>query len=476
MIKISYMAASVLLFVAGLSLQARNLSPDSAGTAPLPSLELTLEQCIDLAMQNNSSVLNAGLDVAAARAQKQEAVAEYFPKVSVNALAFYAFDPLLELEISDILGESDFTSTIQNMLDTYASQYGFSSYYSTLKKGVSASVSVVQPVFAGGRIITGNRLARIGLEAAELQQKIELRTTAEEIESGYWQILSLEEKLRCMDEVGTMLDTLYRDVLSASGAGLALETDLLRVRLKINELNSGRTRLKNGLRLAKMDFFNSIGVRYNPYSTFNCDSVPYIDDIRLADNIPELKSPDNYYRTAEEVAAAQEETRLLELSVESKCLEKRLAIGETLPQIAVGASYGYNNVIDKGSMNGLVFGMVQIPISDWGKTARKIQRLDAQVRKAENDRDYLHRQLVLQVHKLWMDLTAAWEQLQVSGENADMTRTLLSQMQAQYSAGMVPVSDLLQVQTLYAQAESDLLDRKIAYRNALAAYLGKINQ
>ena len=73
-----------------------------------------------------------------------------------------------------------------------------------------------------------------------------------------------------------------------------------------------------------------------------------------------------------------------------------------------------------------------------------------------------------------MDLTASWEQLQVSMENTDMAETLLAQMRDQYSAGMVPVSELLRVQTDAARAKSDLLDRQIAYRTALAAYLDKI--
>ena len=176
---------------------------------------------------------------------------------------------------------------------------------------------------------------------------------------------------------------------------------------------------------------------------------------------------------AEDVAAGLEETKLLDLAVESKRLEKRMALGEALPQIGVGVTYGYNNVIDKGSMNGLVFGMVQIPLSDWGKTARKMQRLDAQMQKAENDRLYLQRQLVLQIHKLWLDLTASWEKLQVSEENADMAEALMTRMHDQYSAGMVAVADLLQAQTQFAQAESDLLDSRIEYRTALQAYLDR---
>lgn len=442
---------------------------DTAG----PVLELTVEKCRELAMQNNAAVLNAGLDVSAAVAQKREAFAEYFPKVSVNALAFYAFDPLLEIGVTDILGHSDFTHNLQNLVESIAPGLGFSPYYSTLHKGVSASVMAVQPVFAGGRIVTGNRLAGLGVEAASLQQSIQLRKTREEVDDGYWQIVSLGEKMKALEEAGALLDTLYRDVLSASGAGLAVETDLLQVRMKMNGLKVGKISLENGIRLAKMNFFNSIGVDYNPYRTFSRDSVPYIDDIRLVDELPELLPPEDCYRPEDEVAMEQEEARLLDISVESGRLEKRMAVGETLPQIAVGASYGYNNFIDKGSMNGLVFGMVQIPISDWGKTARKMQRIDARIQKAENDRMYLQKQLELQIHKLWMDLTAAWEQVQVAQENRDLAEVLLYQMKEQYKAGMVAVSDLLQVQASLAQAESDLTDRKVEYRNILQEYLGR---
>ena len=455
-----------------------------AGTAPADSLSaavedgnrtvtLTLEQCRELALQNSRDILNASLDVEAAKAQKQEAVAEYFPKVAVTAIAFYAFDPLLELGITDIIGNSEFAENLNNTLTQLATQYGFSPVYSTLKKGVSANVSVMQPVFAGGRIVTGNKLAKLGIEAAGLQQSISLRTTVEDVESAYWQIVSLENKLDCLSDVRTMLDTLYRDVLSASDAGLALETDLLQVRLKMNEVKAGEVQLKNGIRLAKMNFFNSIGVEYNPYSTFSGDGAPGLDDIRLTDDISDISAPQEYYRPAEEVAADQEETKLLDLSVESKRLEKRMALGEALPQIAVGATYGYNNVIDKGSMDGLVFGMIRIPLSDWGKTARKMQRLDTQMQKAENDRLYLQRQLVLQVHKLWLDATAAWEKLLVAEESCDMAEALMKQMEAKYSAGMAAVSDLLQAQTQFTQAEADLLDCRIAYRTALRAYRDK---
>ena len=460
--------------VSGSSVPADGAVSESSLSAAAPTLDLTLEQCQELAARNSAAVLNAGLDVEAAKAQKREAVAEYFPKVSLNAWAFYAFDPMIELGLTDILGDTPFVQGLNSTLEAYAQQFGFSTVYSTLKKGVTANVSVMQSVFAGWRIVTGNKLAALGLSAASLQRDIALRTSAEDVERNYWQVISLEEKEKTLAEASRLLDTLYRDVLAATEAGLAVETDLLQVKMRINELRVDGVRLRNGIRLSKMNLLNTVGVEYNPYSTFGNDSIPYIDDIRLTDSLSDMQSPENYFRVAEDAAMAQEEAALLDISVESKRLEKQMAMGEALPQIAVGASYGYNDFINKGSMNGMVFGMVKIPITDWGGTARKMQRIDAQMRKAENDRAYLQRQLTLQIHQLWMDLTASWEQLQVAMEDVAMAEALQEKMYSQYEAGMSPMSELLEAQTGLSEARSGLTDSRIAYRMAVRAYLDRV--
>ena len=247
---------------------ASQVEEDIAGKAgsKQPLMELSLDRCLEMALENNMDVLNSRLDVYAAKAQKQEAVAGYFPDVSVNAFTFYAFDPMLELGIKDIIGESEFSNTLQGLIDYAASTYGFDPVYSTLKKGISANVTVLQPVFAGGRIVNGNRLAALGLEAAGLQKNISERNTAEDVEKAYWQVVSLEEKMKTLDRMQALVDTLYKDVSSACAAGLATETDMLQVRLRQNELRSGKISLKNGIRLARMKLFNDTGVRYNPFT------------------------------------------------------------------------------------------------------------------------------------------------------------------------------------------------------------------
>lgn len=466
MMKNNHMAAGFLAFlVSALVCGHKALAQEKT--------EVSLDQCQEMAMEHNPYILNSRLDILAAQARKREALAEYFPKVSVNALAFYAFDPILEIGLTDIMGDNDFANNLNSLLEGFAAQYGFNTQYSTLKKGMTATVTAMQPVFAGGRIVNGNRLAALGMEAARLKQEIQLRATSEDVEKGYWQVVSLEEKMKTLDQMQGLVDTLYRDVNAAVQAGLATENDLLQVRLKKNELRSGKIRVRNGIRLAKMNLFNSIGLEYNPYSTIRNDSVPYIDDIILSDRLTDLESPDTYYRPEEEVAAQQAEARLLDLSVRSKQLEKKMTVGETLPQIGVGASYGYGNIIDKGQMNGAVFASIQIPLSDWGKTARKMQRYDYQIQKAENEKDFLNAQLILQIRQLWMDLTASWEQLLVARESVVTARTSVSQLESYYRAGMSPLSDLLQAQSQLQECSNEYIDQCIAYRTALQAYLNR---
>lgn len=439
-------------------------------------MEVSLEQCQEMALEHNPYILNSQLEILAAQARKREAVAEYFPKVSVNALAFYAFDPILEIGLTDIMGDNDFSNNLNSMLEGYAQQYGFNTQYSTLKKGITATVTAMQPIFAGGRIINGNRLAALGKEAAQLQHEIQLRTTSEDVEKGYWQVVSLEEKMKTLDQMQGLVDTLYRDVNAAVQAGLATKNDLLQVKLKKNEIRSGKIRVRNGIRLAKMNLFNSIGLEYNPYSTIQNDSVPYIDDILLSDRLTDLSAPDAYYMPEEEAAARQAESRLLDLAVRSKQLEKKMTVGETLPQIGVGASYGYGNIIDKGQMNGAVFASIQIPLSDWGKTARKMQRYDYQIQKAENEKDFLNAQLILQIRQLWMDLTASWEQLLVARESVGTAQASVYQLESYYRAGMSPLSDLLQAQSQLQECSNEYIDQCIAYRTALQAYLDRTGE
>ena len=439
--------------------------------APAQELRLTLEECREMALQNNSSAVGAALDLEAARYQKQEAFAEYFPRVSAMGFGFWAFDPLLEIGVKDIFGNNDFSNNLQGLIDSYAPMYGLPTSYTTLSRGYLAGISVMQPIFAGGRIVNGNRLAALGVEAAGLQQEVQRRSTSDEIEGYWWQVVSLQEKRELLAGSKEFVDTLFRDVTAAYEAGLVTEDELLQVKLARNELLSNEVQLDNGLKLAKMNLLNSIGQGYTVISANASEERPYIDSIVLADEEGLPGPPEAYYVDEESIAASMEETRLLELQVEAAELQKKMALGEALPQLAVGATYGYYDFTGKGDFNGLAFATVQIPISDWGKTSAKMKRLQTQVDKAASQRDYLQSQIILGVRQSWVELNSAWSQYQLALDSEAAAEASFGRVERNYEAGMVTAAELLQSQTSLRQASDKRADALNSYRQALRKWL-----
>ena len=251
----------------------------SASAASAQEVSLSLNDCIVLSENNNPYIKNTYLDIQSARFQKKEVFAEYFPRLSFRALGLSSYDYLIDIVLGNELGESIREAEMGG--DT---RFGF-----------NATLSLMQPIYAGGRIVTGNKLAAAGIKAAELKHEVNLREKREEIEKSYWEIVALEEKRHTVKHLEELLDTLYRDVNSGIDAGVITDSDLLLVKMKQNELKSGKIQLEGGIKLLKMNLFNTIGQGYSLLNVVADSLKPHIDKIVLSDRLSELLPPADYY-------------------------------------------------------------------------------------------------------------------------------------------------------------------------------------
>ena len=418
---------------------------------------LTLEECKALARDADPYLKNARLDVMSAKALRNEARWEYFPSLSLSSAAFHALYPLVDISVTDVLGSSDEAWNIQNYVEGAAAEAGVNSHYQALHYGYGASLSLMQPLYAGGRIASGNALASLGVEAASLKEELQERGTDESVEEKYWTAVTLQEKKLTLERAMQLLDSLERDVRAARDAGLVTDADCLQVSLKRKELESAGLKLKGGTMLAKMDLCNLLGMAYS-------------EDLTLDAGMDCLEEPGKWYADEEAVAGAMQETRLLDRQVRAGNLQKRMALGEALPEVGVGAMYGYGRYAGPGSFNGLAYVVVSIPISDWGKTSQKVRRMDYDLQKARNERDYLSGQIVLKVRQAWVQATVSWEEISVASEAASMARDAYEKELVRFEAGLVTVSDLLQAQNALCQCEDSLTEARIAYAKALNSY------
>lgn len=426
-----------------------------------------LRRCRETAAEFNHNIRGGEFDLRAAEYQRREARGEYFPRVDFTALGFYSLHPMLRIGVRDILGYNDFGNYIQELVNLYAPALGLDPTYSALAGGYTARVNLVQPVYAGGRIVTGNRLADLGVEAARLQKNVNARKENAAVDELFWQVIVLQEKVLTLESASALVESLYKDVDSALKAGLVTEDEFLQVQLKRNDLRSAAVKLDNGLKLSKMNLLNTIGVGYAVIEGAATEEKPYIGTFLFEGGAGELLPPYTYFVDEQTVAASLDESRLLELSVESRELEKKLELGSTLPQLAVGTSYGYSDISMGGSFNGTAFATLQVPLSDWGKTSMKMKRLQNGIEKARYEKEYMETQLVLLVRKSWVDLCSSWDELMIAGESRDAASAAYSRMRARYDAGSITASELLQSSASLRQTEDNLIEAECGYRKNL---------
>ena len=428
----------------------------SASALSAQEVSLSLMDCVSLSESNNPYIKNTYLDIQSAKYQKNEVFAEYFPRVSVRALGISSYDYFLDIVVGQELGD-----VVRSMEMGGDNRFGF-----------NATISLMQPLYAGGRINTGNKLAKVGMKASELKHKVNLREKREEVEKLYWQIVALEEKRHIIKHLEELLDVLYKDVTTAIEAGVVTESDLMLVKMKQNELKSGKVQLEGGIRLLKMNLFNQIGQGYCLVKGVADAAKPHLDNIRLSDRLSTLLPPADYYIPEEEFAAGVTETELLNVMVEAKRLEKKLALGEYLPSAGIGLSYGYSSFTNNNS-NAIGLATISIPISSWGKGSQKLKRLDNEIQKAVNEREFLTSQLVLQARQLWLNLNVTWEQMKIAEENLALAEKNTYNQMSRFNAGLVPLSDVLMNQTQLFEATENLIDKQIEYSKALTAYNGR---
>lgn len=416
---------------------------------------LSVADCIDLALQNNNDLKNSYIEIKKARLTKQEAFTEYLPNVSAQALAFDAVNPMLSFGIDDI-DNALVRQTLYNLYAQYGGLLGLQKEYSFFKDGILLNAMVTEPVFAGGRIYNGNKLAKLGIEAAEYQANIQADEVRLQTESLYWQIISLQEKISTLDQLDRLLDTLDKDLVGAVEAGLAMPTDLYKVTIKKNESQLNRKKLTDGITLLKMALAQYIGIDWRT--------------MELSDTLGTENTPLSYYHDPIAAVSRRNESLLLDLSLQAEQLKKKMTLGESLPSLLVGGSASYHTVLENTKPNALVFAILQVPITDWHKTTYKLRKHNLDTEIAENTRRDFTEKMELQTSQAWFNLEQSW--LRIS-----MAQTALSDAEANlkitsdyYEAGLVSLTELLEAQTLLKQSHDELSDSRVEYRLNLVKY------
>lgn len=430
----------------------------SPSVAQAESPAYSLAQCRQLALDNNAEVQEAGLEIQASHETKAAAYTKYFPKVSAMAVGMAAVDPLMKIQTPG--GNLPvYDGNVANLASATQFAYMPPGSMSAAGRATALSVMAIQPVYVGGRIRNGNRLAEEGERVAEQKAVMSRREVNAQTEEKYWRLVTLQEKLQTLAAYERLLAELDKQATDGVSAGILTRNDQLKVSLKRSEVAVDRRRIEDGLRLSARDLRHHVGLAAG-------------DHISLSDGLPEPVDPTALKQTEAGAIARRPEVALLESAVRAERLQAALKRGEMLPTVSVGAA-AYRADIEgmPGSTNALVFGMLNVPLSDIWTASHELASQRAKESIAQKKLLDTEELLVLQIEKTWSDLVTAWQAAQVSERAVEQADVNLSEETDRHTSGLVSFSDLLEAQVLRQQALDRRIDLRSDYWLKRSAYL-----
>lgn len=396
----------------------------------------TLEECVGMTLANNAAVRNAANNTKASVELRREAFTKYFPEISATGAAFWTHNDVFQYNILNLI------------------EIGF------INKGKMASVQAMQPVFMGGQIVNGNKLAAVGEEVARLRQQQsndELRLTTESL---YWKLVTLKGTRGALEAAIATLDTLENQVKVAVDAGIAMRNDLLKVQLKRNSYRTEMVDLDNGIKLVKMLLGQYMGKGTD--AQFDVAG-------EIPDDVPQF--PSAIHVPGESALPMTVDYKLLQKNVEAKKLEKRIEIGKNLPQVAVGAGWFYHDLLKQNHSFGALMVGVNVPLSGWWGGSHAIKRKSLALENARNELIDLGEKLEIAMQDKWNELSAAHRKMDIAMEGIAESKENLRLNRLYYEAGMSTVTDVLEAEASHKESIDGYIAAYGAFRVARTAYL-----
>lgn len=425
--------------------------------------KLTLAECRDSALLCNASVRQEGNSRVQAELQRKEVFTKFFPQISGGAVYLRNNKPIVDYSV-DVPFELPASMEVMGMTVPLPNMEIPPVEIALRNDMYIVSLSFLQPVYMGGKIVNGYRLTKVAREVGELRERQTREDVIAKVDQTYYQLTALKAKRETLRAALLNVEQIHRNVVSALQAGIVTNNDLLEVQLKQGELRSDSIDLENGIELCGLLLAQQIG------------SARVSVDIAESDfsALPEI--PQGLAREPSEAVGESAAYQMLDRKVRAAELQRKTAVGEQLPNVVVGGSLSINNLLADGTKSAMIMAGVQVPLSGWwgGSHAIKGRKLDEA--SARTERDDKARLLQINVRHSWDELNAAQRKAAIAQEAIAQSEENLRLYTAFYKAGTATITDLLDAQTKHRQAADRYTEACANFQVKLTEYRIATNQ
>jgi len=412
---------------------------------------LTLDSCRSLAKEHSRTLQQKDEEIKAAHAKKQQVMTNFFPQVAARGVYLHMQKELHLIDWDKPLGHLNFL--IPERLRHLGTV--------DLRNLWVGNVTAIQPLFLGGKIISGYKMASL---AERLQG--ELRQTAEtevetKLDETYWQVVSLRSKERLLDQLVRLLEQTVKDVDASIDAGVATKADGLSVRTKLSEAEVKRSQVVNGLELSRMLLADLCGLGED--EPFTLAEEGHLQELLLSTQTAPIA------RDEDTEAAIERRSEIRSLRLVDSIYSKRVSMesASLFPKLYGVASYSTSNPNSFQGQKKEFAGqyylglMLEVPISDLFSGTFKRRQAKAEHRVKQLELAEARSKINLQIKQALRTADDARRAYTTALSAVKMAEENMRYAKAGYDEGVIPLLNYTMAQTAWMSAQDSLIDAQI---------------
>ena len=389
-----------------------------------------LEKYRTMALDYNHDLKAAEKNIAASMEVEKSARADLKPKLSGAASFQYTGNPMeLTLDIPSI----GLSKTVEGKNLNYG-----------------GSLSILQPVYTGGRVLESIRMAQHQQALAGNQAKALNDAVCYQTDIQYWSAVARQEIVDVAEDFRNSIAALVKTIKERVEVGLVDPQDLLMAEVKLNEAEYQLLQAQSNFETGRMALNSMIGVRLEQPTELDAQ-IPLVvvsDSLWLSTGMgrPEIQMAYDKIRIAEST--------------------KKLNDSQFKPQFYVGvegsySSPGYNFKKDLDP-NYAVYAKVSVPIFEWGKRRSEKRVSSFRIGMAEDNLNKVVDRVELEVSVARKALSQAIERVRLSESSLAKAEENEAKAVERYNEGKVSVVEVIDAQTYRQTSQVNYVQAKAA--------------
>ena len=412
---------------------------------------ITFDDALSLAFERNPAIAATEFAEQAAHRERQAAIGLFMPQISIKGV-YAHFNKDIKIDLNPMV------SSFLPILGEGLASLGLDFSYPLQRRNTAfLGGDVAMPIFAGGRIWTANKAARINEERTREQSRQVRGALIVEVVERYFGVELARQVVAIREEAVSVVKHHLHDVTMAESVGMAVESERLYAEFRLAEAERDLRRAQLQLQTAQQALMTSLCAESIPLPSTPMFLLDKIEPLEFFVAMAEAHNP-----RLGEVAKIRELARM----------NLRLHRAEFFPEVAaMGGIVFCNHQLSSLAPRAAVGVGLNFKLFDGLSREYRYSAARHQLRRAEAMETAAARDVALLVEKLYNGVESVLSTIAAVERSERFAEEYLRAKQSAYREGMSTTTDVVDAVLNLSRAKLERVETAYEFDLALARLL-----